>query len=371
MKRLSLIVCALAAFTFVLSSCCNQKPAEGNKPESQFATFHDNPNEKVLIAYVYHPNELPDPTYLTCINYAFGHVNSTFNGVDIELPEWLVKIVDLKKDYPHLKVVLSIGGAGSGNFSEMVTDPELRMQFAKDCKRVVDEYKLDGIDIDWEYPGSDVMGISAAPTDVANYTLMMRDIRSCIGWDKILSQATDGGGRHIDYASVDQYMTYTQVMSYDLGTAPYHRSPLYHSDLLSDPDPEQMSADECMKAHLAAGIAPEKLVMGLAFGSGRGTDPTKCHLLEGYTPHWDSDAQVPYLTDDATGKVAWGWENEKSLYIKAKYALSNNFLGCMYWAYGGDSANGDLRRTVYLALNDPDFVLGTRDNKKWENKRAR
>lgn len=363
------ILLSIAIMAALMASCCNSQPQA--QQEEQPVTFHGTPGEKVLIAYVYHPEQLPDPTFLTAINYAFGHVNATFNGVDIEQEEWLVKIVDLKKDFPHLKVILSIGGAGSGNFSEMVTDPELRMSFAKDCKRIVDQYGLDGIDIDWEYPGSDVMGISAAPTDVENYTLMMRDIRECIGWDKVLSQATDGGGRHIDYKSVDQYMSYTQVMSYDLGTAPYHRSPLYHSDLLSDPDPEQMSADECIKAHLAAGIAPEKLVMGLAFGSGRGTDPTKAHLLDGYTPHWDSDAQVPYLTDDATGKVAWGWENEKSLYIKAKYALSQNLMGCMYWSYSGDSPDGDLRRTVYYALNDPEFYLGTRNNKKLTERRAR
>lgn len=360
MKKLSTMLCLLAACAFLFTAC---------KKEVKPVTFHDDPNEKYLIAYIYHPNELPDPTYLTHINYAFGHVNDTFDGVRIEQEEWLGKISGLKKKYPHLKVILSIGGWGSGNFSEMVSDPQLRLSFAKDCKRVVDQYNLDGIDIDWEYPGSDVAGISAAPTDVENYTYMMHDIRQAIGWDKILSHATDGGGTHIDYAAVDQYMSYTNVMSYDLGSQPYHRSPLYASDLLLQPG--SISQDSCIRAHLNAGIPPEKLVMGMIFGGVWGADPTKAHLLDGYTYHWDEQAQEPYLTADSTGKVAFAYVDEKSAYNKAKYALSKGLRGAMYWEYKGDTPDGAFRRTVYYALNDTSFVLGTYDNKKMQPRRRR
>lgn len=38
----------------------------------------ERPAEKVIIGYVTSwSSEVPDPTYLTHINYAFGHVNST------------------------------------------------------------------------------------------------------------------------------------------------------------------------------------------------------------------------------------------------------------------------------------------------------
>lgn len=356
MKKALLLLCL---FLGVFVSCNREKKVE---------TCHGNPDEKVLIAYVYHPNGVPDPTYLTHINYAFGHVNETFDGVRIERAEWLKKISRLKRRYPHLKVILSIGGWGSGNFSEMVSDPELRMKFAKDCRRVVDEYRLDGIDIDWEYPGTSVAGISSAPTDRDNYTLMMRDIRECIGPDKILSQATDGGAMHIDYAAVDKYLDYTNVMSYDLGRTPYHRSPLYSSELMLQPG--SISADSCMKAHLAAGIPKEKLVMGMIFGRAGGADPTKAHLLDGFTYHWDAESQEPYLTNDETGEVAFGYENEKSLYLKAKYVLDNGFKGAMYWSYNGDTPSGDLRRTVYCTMNDPEFTLGTSDNRPMKKRVA-
>lgn len=356
MKKSSLLLCLLAAVT-IFSGCKQAAPVETPY------TKHGDPAEKLLIAYVFGVRELPDATYLTHINYAFGHVNETFDGVLIKNPAELHSIADLKKTYPHLKVLVSIGGWGSGRFSEMANDENNRAKFAKDCKRVVDEYNLDGIDIDWEYPTSDAAGISCSPNDRESYTLLMRDIRAAIGNDKLLTHATNGDGRYYDHKALDQYMDYTNVMSYDLGWAPYHNATLYRSAIT---DPESVSVDECIQKHLEGGVKPEKLVLGMPFyghseeGFPRAVDITKAHLLLGYTYHWDSVAQVPYLTNDATGAFAFGFENEKSLALKAQYAVDNKLAGAMYWAYNGDNAAGDLRRTVYQVLNGIDPQLGFR-----------
>ncbi len=339
----------LAAAALCLAACTAQGPTQ-----EELGTKHGDPAEKILLAYVFRMQELPDATYLTHINYAFGHVNDTFNGVRLDNPDELHRLVSIKRQYPHVKILLSIGGWGSGNFSEMCAEDGLRSAFAKDCKRVVDEFKLDGIDIDWEYPGEDVAKISASENDIANYTLLMRDIRAAIGPDKLLTHATAGSGKFYDFPALDQYIDWTNVMSYDLGHAPYHNAPLYPSELL---EPGSMSVSECVQAHLEKGVPPEKLVVGLPFygrgaeGFPRGVDVTKAHLLPGYTYHWHSVSQVAYLTDDATGEMVFGFDEEKSLRIKAEYTLENGFKGCMYWAYNGDNAAGDLRRTVYQALN--------------------
>ena len=108
-------------------------------------------SDKVVVAYVTSWSRvMPDPQYMTHINYAFGHVTKSFDGVRIDNQQRLHSITALKKQYPHLKVMLSVGGWASGNFSEMVADKHLRRSFAKDCKRVMKEYNLDGIDIDFE-----------------------------------------------------------------------------------------------------------------------------------------------------------------------------------------------------------------------------
>lgn len=59
-----------------------------------------------------------------------------------------------------MKVLLSVGGWGSSRFSEMAQTDSTRMAFAADCKRVIDQFDLDGIDIDWEYPGIGTAGVS-------------------------------------------------------------------------------------------------------------------------------------------------------------------------------------------------------------------
>ena len=141
-------------YVFVAVSCTDSPKVE------------QAPANKVLIAYVtsWSSREV-DPQYLTHINYAFGHVDSTFAGVRVDNPKRLQGIVALKKDYPHLKVLLSIGGWGSGNFSEMAADSASRWSFALDCAEKVREFGLDGIDIDWEYPTTGVANISYSEND--------------------------------------------------------------------------------------------------------------------------------------------------------------------------------------------------------------
>lgn len=308
-------------------------------------------NEKIVVAYVTSWKEyMPDPNVVTHINYAFGHVNDSFDGVRISNEERLKKIVALKNNAPHLKVLVSIGGWGSGRFSEMAADEALRKSFAKDCQRIVKEFNLDGIDIDWEYPTQDMAEISASPDDTKNYTLLMRDIREAIGKNKLLTQATVASAEYMDHKALDQYMDFTNIMAYDMGNPPFHHSALYRSDKV-----DKRCADEAVKAHLAAGIPKHKLVLGMPLygrandGFERPKDLTKAHEMEGYTAHWDSDALVPYLTD-ANGDMVYCYENLESLTIKCKYIIDQDLLGGMYWEYGGDNENGDLTRLVYEGI---------------------
>ena len=98
-------------------------------------------NDAVVVAYVTSWTTVqPDPTVMTHINYAFGHVNEQFNGVRIDNEQRLRDLVSLKQQQPDLRVMLSIGGWGSGRFSEMAADEANRKAVAKDCRRVCNEF---------------------------------------------------------------------------------------------------------------------------------------------------------------------------------------------------------------------------------------
>lgn len=82
MKKIKMM---MAAALGVLVSCGSVKSGEEAIAASR--------ESKVVVAYVTSWSEvMPDPQYMTHINYAFGHVNESFNGVKIDNEERLRQI---------------------------------------------------------------------------------------------------------------------------------------------------------------------------------------------------------------------------------------------------------------------------------------
>ncbi len=315
--------------------------------------------KKIVVAYVTSwTRTIPDPNVMTHINYAFGHVNNSFDGVRIDNEERLRKIVSLKKQKKDLKVVLSIGGWGSGRFSEMAADENHRKAFAKDCQRVVSEFGLDGIDIDWEYPTQSSAGISSSREDTRNFTLLMRDLRQELGKEQLLTCATVANGAYIDFKACIDYLDWVNVMAYDMASAPKHHSALYPSDISG-----WMTTSGAVEAHLRAGVPAEKMVLGMPL-YGRGTmgycerpdtflkvnESTSRRVNEKkkISECWHEQSMVPYLTNDK-GELVMGYENERSLGIKCQYILDHRLRGGMYWEYGDDHQKA-LRDVVCAIL---------------------
>lgn len=317
---------------------------------SSFAIHATAPDSKVIVAYVTSWSQvIPDPTTVTHINYAFGGVKDTFDGVNISNPERLRTIANLKKNNPDLKVLLSVGGWGAGNFSEMAADPKLRRKFADDCLRIVKEYNLDGIDIDWEYPGSSAAKISSSPDDRANFTLLMRDLRETLGNNRLLTIATSAGAEHIAYTDVIPYLDFVNIMTYDMANAPKHHAALYPSE--NTPD---LTCVESVRRHVAGGVPVNKLVLGVPFyGRGgkemKGRDFKNIKEGDGYSLIFDNTAKVPFMVN-AAGEPVLGYDDAHSLGYKCDYILDNDLLGVMYWDYNGDDQQGTLRNTLAQRL---------------------
>ncbi len=318
-----------------------------------FGSVTAQPKQKIVVAYVcsWTDLRLPDPSLMTHINYAFGHVNKTFDGCDVQNPEFLKRVVGLKRQKPSLKIQLSVGGWTSGNFSEMAADAKCRMAFARDCGRIVKEYGLDGIDIDWEYPTSSEAGISSSPDDTRNFTLLMRDLRKVLGKDKLLTCATIADGKYVDFPACVKYMDFVNIMAYDVADPPRHHTTLFRSPLSG-----RITVSEAVEAHIRNGVPKEKLCLGMPlYGRGdHGNAILDKYMKTGYTAglyqeHWDAVGQVPYLTD-WSGQLVWGAENPRSIAAKCQYIIDRGLLGGMYWETTEDNAQLDLMRTIHLSL---------------------
>ena len=334
MKRILYIITAAA---LLLGSCSADKKAIES--------------DKVVIAYVTSwSSVIPDPAHITHINYAFGHVTNSFDGVRIDNPERLKAMVALKEVKPELKVMLSVGGWGSGRFSEMAATDANRKAFAKDCLRVVEEFGLDGIDIDWEYPTSDAAGISASPEDTDNFTLLMKELRKALPADKLLTIASVATAEYVNFKEVIQYLDFVNIMTYDMASAPKHHSGMYRSEMSPG-----ITCEEGILAHFEAGVPMEKLVFGMPFygrasGALKGFNDYKSLIqlpTDKFTAEWDDTAKAPYLVEVASGNVVCTYDDPRSIAIKCDYIAEKGMKGAMYWDYDGDTEDHTLARAVW------------------------
>jgi chitinase len=350
---------------FVIQLSCSEKPKESPSPD-----------EKIIVGYV--PgfrgilDQLSiDANKLTHINYAFVDVQDSM--------AWLTNIAtdtvnfrilnELKDVNPDLKILISIGGwSWSGNFSDAVLTPDSRSKFAKTSVEIVADYDLDGVDIDWEYPGQIGNNNVFRPEDKQNYTLMFKAIRKELDeLSKItgkyyqLTTAVGASSSYIEHSEMDRavkYLDFVNLMTYDFYTS--GDSAGHHSNLYPPEDYDRdASAHKSVRLFLEAGVPAEKLVMGVPFygrswvmksadkhginmpveGRARGGGYTfiKDSLVNknGFVRYWDENARAPYLFNSETNQLVT-YDDEESVRLKCEYVIDNNMAGMMFWQYASD-----------------------------------
>jgi chitinase len=330
---------------------------------------------RVVIAYAtYYGTATPDLAYFTHINYAFAEPylrNGIYEGFKVQGTEArFQKIVDLKKKNPNLKISISFTNTienpdnpRGGGFSQLAKSDEYRKKFAADCKAFLQKWGIDGVDMDWEFPGlswSSDAGMYDRAVDVANHVLLMKQLRETLGNSYLLTYAgycldktaVTGGSQYIDIAAVAPYVDFVNIMTYDLDAADEGSD---HQSALKDPS----AYSDCTRAvqtYLNAGMPANKLVLGIPF-YGR-ISFAKAPLSINYNKiillgsdykidNWDEAASVPYVT--YKGTYYCGYDNAKSIAIKGEWLLAKGMKGMMYWDYDGDDAAGTLRTAVWQA----------------------
>ena len=307
-----------------------------------------------IVTYVWsYGDRMPDPSLVTTINYAFANVNDTRDGLFIHNEDRVKQIVALKETNPDLKVLLCIGGNCESGLSEMAADSLKRASLAGDCARIVDEYGIDGIDFDWEFPG----GQGGTPDDYKNFALVLKAVRDSIGDNKLLTLAAGGDLAGMDVDNVPAFLDvldYVNVMAYDLsGTPDTHHTPLYRSKFTG-----WRSVDEVVEDYVNHGVPFDKMMLGLGFyGRGDGvhylqwTDTESAKPYDDLTEQWDSVGMVPYIADTA-GVLTVGYENPRSIDIKCDYLKEKGFRGAMVWRTELDLDSMQLARTVARNLRN-------------------
>ncbi|RDY24656.1 peroxiredoxin [Romboutsia maritimum] len=354
-------------------SCSKYRPKIAADTKSQpFDKSHCPNIEPLVMEYVYgNPSNL-DAQLLDAVIYAFVEIKPD-GTLFVPTPDFLKQLINLKSLKPDLQVIAAIGGWGVDGFSDAALTPTSRYNFARQANQLIKDYNLDGIDIDWEYPGSSAAGIKSRPVDRENFTLLLTAIRDVIGNNKWLSVAGTGDNAYINSSAeinkIAPIINYFNLMSYDFtagetgDSGKKHHSNLFDSSL-SLPG---YSVNSMVRNLENAGMPSEKILLGVPFYGRLGATIIKSYdelrkdfiNKNGYEFKFDKDAKVPYLVKN--GDFAMSYDNELSIFIKSQYVLENCLGGIFSWTSTYDQAN-ILANAMNQGINDPSKLKNEVEN---------
>ncbi|GJF32049.1 chitinase [Kitasatospora sp. NE20-6] len=318
----------------------------------------------------------------------------------------LNQLKKLKAKYPNLKVVVSLGGwTYSTYFSDAAATDASRKKLVSSCIDIWIKGNLplsngaggpgtaagifDGIDLDWEWPGSPDghAGNHWSVNDKANLTALLAEFRTQLdalgGPHRLLTAFTPADPVKIaqgwDLSKIFQYLDIANVQGYDFHGAGSdnswepnragHQANLYADT--QDPYGFHFSVDAAVQAYLDAGVNPRKLTIGFPFygrgwqavtdggASGEwqaagGAAPGQfaeeagtrgyANLLASVpnlTVHHDTQSVSTYAYTGAGGQW-WTFDDPWSIGRKTEYLKSRGLLGAMIWEMSGDTPSGTL-----------------------------
>lgn len=294
----------------------------------------------------------------------------------------------LKQKYPHLKVMLSIGGwTLSTFFSDVALTADSRACFAASAVAMMIDQGLDGIDLDWEYPVSGGLPEPSAgtsneqisfemekscqkyrPEDRDNYVLLVRELRRQLeeksaetGRKYLLSIAAPAGTDKIvnfDLENMEPYLDYINLMTYDFHGGWENVTGHQASMKVHPGDSVQVSVESAVTAYLARGVPAEKLVAGLPFygRAWEGVPSTDNGILQTSTGipaasgpgNWEAGVFDYWLINDMAEEdsVSILWDNASECSYAYGENLSSGGSGGMFITF--DDVRSVRNKAVYI-----------------------
>jgi chitinase len=348
------------------------------------------PTSPMVVGYVFtqdaplQPGQI-DAHILTRVNYAFANIKDgrMVTGFASDAQNFAL-LAGLRKQNPSFTVLVSVGGwLWSTNFSDVSLTSQSRKLFIDSVMDFLSRYDLDGLDIDWEYPGLVGSGHPFRSEDGHNFTLLLKELRE--RFDKetekthrtlyltIAAGASSDYLEHTEMKKVQKYVDTVNLMAYDYVEPGSDPLTGHHSPLFTNPaDVRNYSSDASVRAFEEAGVPAEKILLGVPFyGHVWGNVPDVNHgylqpgkavpnayagfgaitanmLNQGYVRYWDPIASAPYLYN-SDKHIFVSYEDPQSLAAKCRYVVDHKLGGVMFWDYAGDPA-GVLLATINQSL---------------------
>lgn len=225
---------------------------------------------------------------LTHINYAFVLPTATGGLQGVDNPSKLQSLVSLAHAN-GVKVLISIGGWNNGDdsgFESLAGNSSYRTNFTNSVMNFVNQYNLDGADIDWEYPDP---GASAN-----NYLALMTQLATALhAQGKLLTAAVVGTGGEGVLSSVFSQVDFLNLMAYDYNN--YDHSTYAY-------------ASQSISYWKGRGLPASKTVLGVPFYGRPSWESYAALIARGASPYSDTYNGVGYngiTTIKSKTDLAW------------------------------------------------------------------
>ena len=230
------------------------------------------------------------------------------------------------------------------NLKAIIEDDEKLDFLVNNLLEFCKENDFDGIDIDWETPGTN---------GGSYYTKFIKKIYEAFKKENsnylVTSAIGAGPWQYKRYNLQDngKYHDYINMMSYGMqsSTVSTFQNALYYK---KGACLTQCSIDLSIKIYEEVGIKREQIIIGVPFygrvfsdtsglaKSASGNVAVSKSVIDGYIKsgvyeeYFDEDCKVPYLYNETEKKFVT-YENSKSVMIKWKYIKENGLAGMMAW----------------------------------------
>jgi chitinase len=330
---------------------------------------------------------------LTHVLYAFSDVNAHGQCASLEgnnAAEHMLAFKRLKTQYPHLKILVSLGGWGaSSHFSANSMTSAGRGKLIKSCIDLwIKGIGMAGeeiIDVDWEYPGSPGNTNDYSPSDKENFVALMQGFRDQLdeqgaidGKHYSLSAAFGTTTKIInngyDLSKLAPLLDFFNLMTYDFHGSWDHTTN-FHSNLYAvddDPSGSELNIDAAVERFSSGGVPKDKIVVGVPFyGRGWKHVPDHNHGLfqagelpfelgyEKLKSNYESNsvyaktrhpqARVVSLYN-ATDGIFISYDDPESAADKARYIVNHGLAGAMFWELSGDDSTFSMTHTLSNTL---------------------